>query len=52
MEIIPKNSPALKDMNFHIEMAHQGPSPMENVDPNHHAMSRHVKQRENLLTEN
>ena len=26
MEIIPENSPALKDMNFHIEMAHQGPT--------------------------
>lgn len=52
MEIIPENSPAQKDMNFHIEMAHQGPSPMENVDSNHCGMSGHVKQREGLLTEN
>lgn len=52
MEIIPENSPAPKDMNFHIEMAHQGPSPMENIDPNHRAMSGHVKKREGLPTEN
>lgn len=52
MEIIPENSPALKDMNFHIEVAHQGPSPMENIDPKHRAMSGHVKKRQGPLTEN